>query len=90
MSLKAVVLNAPFKASSTRWLKQWISCSQLAFSCTNLSTPLCFPKLTLAQSTLIPTNFSDYFKKTLKDYFQFFQRYLQYSVLLRVRLQLQL
>ena len=56
VSSKAVVLNASFKASSTQWLKQWITSSQVAFSCTNLPTPLCFPKLTLAPSTLISTN----------------------------------
>ena len=58
MSSKPVVINASFKASSTRWFKQWITCSQVAFSCNNLPTPLCFPKLTLAPLTLIPTNLS--------------------------------
>ena len=55
-SSKAVVLNASFKASPTRWLKQWITCSQVSFSSTNLPTSLCFPKLTLAPLTLISIN----------------------------------
>ena len=58
MSLKAVVLNASFKASSTWRLKQWITCSQVAFSFSNLLTPLCFPKLTLAPLALILTRLS--------------------------------